>query len=332
MGYPGYPSVSTGGSGPLYSFKSLLMMPLALLFPGQGSQHVGMGRSLAQAYTEAARVFEEADDVLGFSISKLAWEGPEEDLLLTKNAQPAMLVHSTAVYRVIQGRLGEVGMAAGHSLGEFSAYVAAGALDFAVAVVTVRLRGELMYAAGVERPGTMAAVIGLDDGTVISVCERAEEEAGVCVPANFNSAGQVVISGELAGVERAMELAREEGAKRVVRLSVSGAFHSPLMAAATAEFQDWLDGISFNDPTFPVIANVSAEPVSTGKAAKALLVRQLTTPVRWAASVLCMAESGVARFLEIGPGSVLKGLSRRIVRSIPCTSLGEPEDLEAWDP
>ena len=307
-------------------------MSLALLFPGQGSQYVGMGQSLASAYPEAARVFEEADEVLGFSLSKLAWEGPEEDLILTKNAQPAMLVHSTAVYRVIQSRLGEIGLAAGHSLGEFSAYVAAGTLDFAAAVATVRLRGELMYAAGVERPGTMAAVIGLDDGAVVSVCERAEEEGGVCVPANYNATGQVVISGDLAGVARAMELAMEAGAKRVVRLSVSGAFHSPLMAPAAVEFEAWLERQSFHDPAFPIIANVTAEPVSTGDAARALLVRQLTTPVRWAASVLQIAESGVHRFLEIGPGSVLRGLNRRIVRRIPCSSLGEPEDLEAWEP
>jgi len=291
-----------------------------------------MGRSLAGAYPEAARVFEEADEVLGFSISQLAWEGPEEDLVLTKNAQPAMLVHSTAAYRVIQSRLGDVGLAAGHSLGEFSAHVAAGTLDFATAVRTVRMRGELMYAAGLERPGTMAAVIGLDDGVVVSVCERAQDEAGVCVPANFNAKGQVVISGDLAGVERAMTLAMEEGAKRVVRLSVSGAFHSPLMAPAATEFEDWLAPLSFQDPVFPVIANVTAEPVSTGDAARALLVRQLTTPVRWAASVLHMADSGVDRFLEIGPGSVLRGLSRRIARHIPCTSLGEPEDLDAWEP
>ena len=306
-------------------------MSLALLFPGQGSQHVGMGLSLAGAYPEAARVFEEADDALGFSISELAWEGPEEQLVLTKNAQPAMLVHSTAVYRVVQSRLGEVGLAAGHSLGEFSAYVAAGTLDFSAAVRTVRLRGELMYSAGLERPGSMAAVIGLDDGIVVSVCERAEAEAGVCVPANFNSAGQVVISGDLAGVERAMELAVEAGAKRVVRLSVSGAFHSSLMAPAAEEFKARLEELPFRDPAFPVIANVTAEPVSTGDAAKALLVRQLTAPVRWAASVLQMTECGADRFLELGPGSVLRGLSRRIAKRTPCTSLGEPEDIEAWE-
>ena len=306
-------------------------MSFALLFPGQGSQYVGMGRSLACAYPEAARVFEEADDVLGFSVSKLAWEGPEEHLVLTKNAQPAMLVHSTAVYRVIQGRLGEVGLAAGHSLGEFSAYVAAGTFDFAAALHTVRLRGELMYAAGVERPGTMAAVIGLDDEAVISACERASDEAGICVPANFNAPGQVVISGDLAGVERAMEIATDLGAKRVVRLSVSGAFHSPLMAPAAVEFETWLKQQFFEDPVFPIIANATAKPVSTGDVARALLVRQLTTPVRWAASVLHMAESGVDRFLEIGPGSVLRGLNRRIAKPIACASLGEPDDLEACE-
>jgi len=305
-------------------------MSLALLFPGQGSQYVGMGRSLVDAFPEAAQVFEEADDALGFSISALAWEGPEKELVLTKNAQPAMLVHSTAVYRVIGSRLGHIGMAAGHSLGEFSAHVAAGTLDFSSAVRTVRLRGELMYAAGLERPGSMAAVLGLDDESVVSVCERAEA-AGVCVPANFNSSGQVVISGDVAAVERAMELATEMGAKRVVRLSVSGAFHSPLMAPAVAEFKAWLEALPFTDPAFPVVANVNAEPVSTGDAAKALLVRQLTMPVRWAASILQMAECGVDQFMELGPGSVLRGLNQRIVRRVPCTSLGESEDLEAWE-
>ena len=213
-------------------------------------------------------------------------------------------------------------------MGEFSAHVAAGTLDFAEAVLTVRLRGELMYAAGLERPGTMAAVIGLDDESVVSVCEQAQDEAGVCVPANFNATGQVVISGDLASVELAMDYAMKAGAKRVVRLNVSGAFHSPLMAPAEAEFEDWLAPLSFHDPAFPVIANVTAKPVSTGDAARALLIRQFTTPVQWAASVLHMADCGADRFLEIGPGSVLRGLNRRIVRRIPCVSLGEPEDLD----
>ncbi len=306
-------------------------MSLALLFPGQGSQHVGMGRELAGVHPLAAQVFEEADDVLGFSISQLAWEGPEEELVLTKNAQPAMLTHSTAVYRVMADRLGEVSMAAGHSLGEFSAHVAAGTLDFADAVRTVRLRGELMYSAGQDRPGTMAAVLGLDDDVVVSVCERASAEAGTCVPANFNSPGQIVISGDIAGIERAMELAAEEGARRVVQLSVSGAFHSPLMTPAEDGLRQHLEKTEFRDPTYPVVANVTAEPVTSADGARDLLIRQLTSPVRWSASVGRMVESGVDEFLELGPGSVLRGLNRRNAKGTSCCSLGEPQDLDNWE-
>ena len=306
-------------------------MSLALLFPGQGSQHVGMGRDLARVHPLAAQAFEEADDVLGFSISRLAWEGPEEELLLTKNAQPAMLTHSTAVYRVVADRLEGTAMAAGHSLGEFSAHVAAGTLDFADAVRTVRLRGELMYSAGQDRAGTMAAILGLSDDTVVSVCERATAEAGTCVPANFNSQGQIVISGNLAGIERAMELASEQGAKRVVKLSVSGAFHSPLMAPAEGGLRQHLEATEFRDPTYPVIANVTAEPVTSAAGARDLLIRQLTSPVRWAESVRHMVGSGVEGFLELGPGSVLRGLNRRNAKGISCSSLGEPGDLDSWN-
>ncbi len=306
-------------------------MSLALLFPGQGSQHVGMGQALALAYPVAARTFEEADDVLGFSISRLAWEGPEEELVLTKNAQPAMLTHSTAVYRAVVDRLGDVAMAAGHSLGEFSAHVAAGTLEFADAVRTVRLRGELMYSAGQDRPGTMAAVLGLGDDDLVSVCEQASSEAGTCVPANFNSPGQVVISGDLDGVERAMELASEKGAKRVVQLSVSGAFHSPLMTPAEDGLSQHLESTHFNDPNYPVVANVTAEPVVSAGGARDLLVRQLTSPVRWSESVGHMVASGVEEFIELGPGSVLRGLNRRNAKGISCSSLGEPEDLDNWE-
>lgn len=306
-------------------------MSLALLFPGQGSQHVGMGRSLAHEHPVAAQTFEEADDVLGFSISHLAWEGPEQDLVLTKNAQPAMLTHSIAVHRVIVERVADTAMAAGHSLGEFSAHVAAGTLGFADAVRTVRLRGELMYAAGQDRPGTMAAVLGLSDEDVVSVCQQARTEGGTCVPANFNSQGQVVISGDIEGIERAMELASELGAKRVVKLSVSGAFHSPLMAPAEDGLRAHLENTAFEDPAHPVVANVTAQPVTTAEAARQLLIRQLTSPVRWAESVGQMVESGVDAFLELGPGSVLRGLNRRNAKGIPCSSLGEPEDFETWE-
>ena len=289
-----------------------------------------MGRALARAYPVARQTFEEADDVLGFSLSRLAWEGPEDELVLTMNAQPAMLTHSTAVHRVVSDRLGSVTMAAGHSLGEYSAHVAAGTLLFADAVGTVRLRGELMYAAGQERPGTMAALIGLDDGAVVALCERASAEAGKCVPANFNSRGQVVISGDVAGVERAMELASGEGAKRVMRLSVSGAFHSLLMEPAQRGLRGHLERTEFRDPAYPVISNVTAAPVTSGAVARDLLVRQVTSPVRWSQSVGHMVAAGVDAFLELGPGSVLRGLNRRNARGIPCSSLAEPEDLDRW--
>ena len=290
-----------------------------------------MGQSLATDYPEAARVFEEADEILDFKISQLAWTGPEEELLLTKNVQPAILAHSVAMYRIVRDRLGEVAMAAGHSLGEFSAHVAAGTLEFDVALRTVRLRGELMYAAGLTRPGTMAAVIGLPDGDVEALCVRANREAGTCVPANFNFEGQVVISGDVTGVKRAMEFAEEAGARRVVPLTVSGAFHSPLMGPAEEGLRNWLDEVNFRDPMFPVIANTTAEPVSTAEEARRLLVRQLTAPVRWADSVRRMVALGADRFVELGPGSVLRGLNRRNAKGFPCESLGESSDIEAWE-
>lgn len=303
-------------------------MSVALLFPGQGSQTVGMGRDLAFAFSEAAETFEEADDVLGLHLSRLAWEGPEEDLVLTKNAQPALLVHSIAVHRVVEGELGPVSLAAGHSLGEFSAHVAAGTLSFRDALEAVRVRGELMFASGVERPGTMAALLGLDDQSVEEVCRTVEEEGKICVPANFNSKGQVVISGEVAGVERAMILAKEAGAKRAVPLPVSGAFHSPLMDVAKEGLREKLEKIKFSNPNHPVVSNVTADPVSSGSMARDLLVDQLTSPVRWRASVERMTELGAERFFELGPGSVLCGLNRRIARGIPCVSLGNPPDFE----
>ncbi len=304
-------------------------MSVGLLFPGQGSQFVGMGRELAEVFPAAAEVFQEADDLLGFSLSRLAWEGPEDELTLTKNAQPALLTHSVAVHRVVGDDLEPVIMAAGHSLGEFSAHVAAGTLSFRDALGAVRLRGELMYASGVERPGTMAAILGLDDEAVEEVCRKAAGEAGVCVPANFNSTGQTVISGEVRGVEKAMELAREAGAKRVIPLTVSGAFHSPLMEPAKAGLRDRLDAINFSDPRYPVISNVSAAPVAAGGEARTLLVDQLTSPVRWTASVEAMVAGGVERFYELGSGTVLCGLNRRNAKGFPCTSLGAPSDLDA---
>lgn len=306
-------------------------MSLGLLFPGQGSQHVGMGRDLAEAHPVAARTFEEADDVLGLDLSRIAWEGPEEELVLTKNAQPAILTHSVAVFRVLDLDPEEVRIAAGHSLGEFSAHVAAGTLTFSDALRAVRRRGELMFKAGERRPGTMAALLGLDDGEVEEVCAALPEEIGRCVAANFNAEGQVVVSGDVAAVEAVMERATEAGARRVIGLDVSGAFHSPLMEPAEEGLRKELESLKFVDPRFPVVSNVGAEPVEVGDEARELLVRQLTSPVRWAASIRRMLEAGVERFLELGPGRVLCGLNRRNARGIPCDSIRGPDDLEAAD-
>lgn len=304
-------------------------MSVALLFPGQGAQFVGMGRELAQAFSGAAEVFQEADDVLEMHLSRLAWEGPLDELTLTKNAQPALLVHSVAVHRVVGEELGPVSMAAGHSLGEFSAHVAAGTMNFRDALSAVRLRGELMFASGEERPGTMAAVLGLDDEKVEEVCREVAAAGKICVPANFNAPGQVVISGEVEGVKEAMALAKEAGAKRVMPLTVSGAFHSPLMAPAKAGLRERLEEIKFSDPEFPVVSNVTAELVGQGSEARDLLVEQLTAPVRWAASVQTMLAGGVEEFFELGAGAVLCGLNKRNARGVPCRSLGQPSDLDA---
>lgn len=302
---------------------------VGLLFPGQGSQFVGMGRDLANAHAEAKRTFEEADDTLGFALSKLAWDGPEEELTNTSNAQPALLTHSIAALRVVEAHLGNVAMAAGHSLGEFSAYVAAGSVSFADGVRTVRLRGELMQRSGRERAGAMAALIGLDDAIVESVCREASSADSICVPANFNSAGQVVVSGDAAAVERAVELARAAGSRRPMMLKVSGAFHSPLMKSAEAGLRTQIDAITFDAPAYAIVSNVTAEPVTDAGAARDLLVAQLTSPVRWAACMRAMVGAGITTFYEIGPGHVLTKLLRRMELGpeLEAHAIGTPDDL-----
>jgi [acyl-carrier-protein] S-malonyltransferase len=287
-----------------------------------------MGRDLVDAYPEAKATFEEADDALGTALSRLCWDGPESELTLTINAQPAILVHSVAVWRIIQRRAPRVTLAAGHSLGEFSAYVAAGSLSFADAVRTVRRRGELMYRSGTERPGTMAAVLGLDDAVVDAVCEDSSARGeGVVIAANFNAPGQVVISGDVPAVRRAEAALREAGAKRVLPLNVSGAFHSPLMAVAEAGLREQLDAVEIRDPSFPVVSNVTAQPVTSAYDARRLLVEQLTSAVRWVASVEAMRSAGVEEFWEVGPGNVLTGLLRRIDRAATGRSLGTPQEI-----
>lgn len=289
-----------------------------------------MGRDLAERFPAARAAFEEADAALGVPLTRLMWEGPEEELTLTLNAQPAILAHSVAVARVLAERLGDAAYGAGHSLGEFSAYVVAGSLAYADALRTVRRRGELMFRAGQERPGTMAALLGLDDAAVERVCREASGPDGECVPANYNSPAQVVISGDLAAVERAMTLATAAGAKRAVRLNVSGAFHSPLMAVAEAGLEARLAEVELATPRFPIVSNVTAEPVAEPGEARRLLVRQLTSPVRWTASMRYLVGVGVTRFLELGPGSVLAGLLKRVSREVEVRSIGTADEAEAF--
>jgi [acyl-carrier-protein] S-malonyltransferase len=303
-------------------------MTLGLLFPGQGSQVVGMGKALADAHPEAARAFEEADDALGTHLSRIMWEGPLETLTETRHAQPAIFTHSVAVLRVLGPELDGAVIAAGHSLGEFSAHVAAGTLGFAEGLGAVRRRGELMFEAGLTRPGTMAAVLGLGNDEVERICRGVSAPNSVVVMANLNSEGQIVISGDVDAVGRAVEALADAGARRVVPLTVSGAFHSPLMAPAQAPLEEALERVAFHRPRFSVVSNVTAGPVTEGSEARELLVEQLVRPVRWQESVSAMIETGVDRFLEIGPGSVLTGLNRRNARGVPTTPVGDPEHLE----
>lgn len=292
-----------------------------------------MGRALADSFSEAAETFREADEILEAPLSRVMWEGPEEELVLTKNQQPAILAHSIATMRVLGDRLSGPRMSAGHSLGEFSAHVAAGTLSFADALRLVRLRGELMFEAGLSRPGHMAAVLGMSDGEVDALCaESSEPPDSIVVSANYNSEGQVVISGDVEAVERATRLAPERGAKRVIGLSVSGAFHSPLMEPAKAGLRAGLEGVEFNTPGFPVYSNVTTDAVTEAADAKALLIRQLTEPVRWSGCVAAMARDGATRFVELGPGSVLTRLNRRNAPGVESYAIGDSDDLEVLPP
>jgi [acyl-carrier-protein] S-malonyltransferase len=290
-----------------------------------------MGQDLADRFPLARGVFQEADDQLGFALSKILWEGPEEELVRTRNAQPAIFVHSIAVLRVLEDAVGPVHLAAGHSLGEFSAWVAAGTLSFADALGAIRLRGEAMYASGETRAGTMAAVLGLEDDHILRICEEcSSDEAGVIVPANYNSPGQVVVSGDVAAVAAATEALRAAGAKRVLPLRVSGAFHSPLMEPAQAALAERLGSISFETPDFQVVSNVTATPVRDPMEARQLLVQQLTAPVRWHQSITAMTDAGITHFIELGPGSVLTGLNRRNAANAASRALGTADEVEAF--
>lgn len=303
----------------------------AYLFPGQGSQAVGMGAELAAADPEAAALFAQADELLGFPLSELCWQGPEAELNDTQNTQPALLVHSAAVLRVMETRAPDFrpSFVAGHSMGEYSALLAAGSLSFADALRLVRARGEAMKAAGEEQPGGMAAVLGLDAAEVESACEqaRADGPGGVWV-ANDNCPGQIVISGDEGGLDRASQLLQEGGARKVVRLAVSIAAHSPFMRSAQDRLQQALESADIADPEIPVIGNVSATPLVTAVDVRADLEAQLTANVRWTESMQYILHHGVDTFVELGSGEVLTGLLRRIDRSAERYNLDAPSSFE----
>ncbi len=300
---------------------------IALLFPGQGSQSVGMGKDIFEAHPEAKAVFQEADAVLGFDLSGICFNGPDDELKKTHITQPAILTHSVAVLRLLQKADLQPVFAAGHSLGEYSAHVAAGSLSFADALRAVRLRGELMYRSGEERPGTMAAILGLAPEKVAEVCAEAAS-VGICQPANFNSPEQTVISGEIAAVKKGMELALIKGASKAVQLEVSGAFHSALMRVAKQGLAEKLNQADIRDATFPVIANYTAQPVRQAAEICATLIEQLDHPVRWIETIQLLANAGVELFIEVGPGKVLCGLMRRIDRSLTAVPTSSLKDLE----
>ena len=309
------------------------MSGVAYVFPGQGSQRVGMGRALAEAFPEARAVFEEADDTLGFPLSGLCFEGPEDELQLTANTQPAIVATSVAVLRCYRARCpapAPPAFVAGHSLGEYSALVAAGALELADALRLVRARGQAMQRAVPVGEGAMAAVLGLsEEDTAAVAAEAAGETGGVCQLANLNAPGQIVIAGAAGAVGRAVELADERGARRAIPLPVSAPFHCALMAPARAAMAPLIRDVPMADPDVPVVCNVDAAEVTTAAAARDALIRQIDGSVRWSESVAVMASRGVERLVEIGPGKVLSGLGRRIERSLKVKAIAEPEDLAA---
>ena len=305
-------------------------MRLAALFPGQGSQAVGMGRDLAERWESAREVFAAADRTLGVALSELCWQGPEEALRLTENTQPALLAHSIAAWRVLAAAGVRVGAAAGHSLGEYSAVVAAGGLDLDDALAAVRLRGRLMQQAVPVGAGAMAAVIGLPDELVVAACAEATAAGdGVVVAANFNSPGQVVIAGAAAAVERAVARCSERGARRALPLPVSAPFHSPLMAPAREGLEPTLRGIDLAPLEVPVYRNVDAAPVATPDEVRDGLIRQVDAPVLWRATIERMRADGFDTFLEVGTGTVLSGLVRRIDRDARCLAAGTVESIES---
>ena len=290
---------------------------------------MGMGRDLAEAHPEVAELWIAAEEIVQTPLRRICWEGPEQELTATQNAQPAILLHSFAVWSLVGPQLdGPVVVAAGHSLGEFTAHLLAGTFSFEDALRLVRARGELMASSGESRSGTMAAVLGLQSEAVARICASVED--GVVVLANLNAPGQIVISGDVVAVQEAAIGAEAEGARRVVVLPVSGAFHSPLMESAAAGLREALERVAWADPFFPVVANATASPVTDAASARRTLLAQLTSAVRWEEGVSAMRETEPERWLEIGPGRVLGGLLRRIDRSLTVSSVGDAESVDEF--
>jgi [acyl-carrier-protein] S-malonyltransferase len=302
---------------------------IAVVFPGQGAQKVGMGKALAGAFPICARTFDEADAALGEPLSRLCFDGPEDRLLLTENAQPAILAVSVAAFRLVESRGLRAAYAAGHSLGEYSAHVAAGTLSFPDALRTVRRRGQYMQEAVPVGDGAMVAILGLPAEAVGRACDeaRAERPGEVVAPANLNAPGQVVIAGHTAAVTRAGELAKVAGAKRVIPLAVSAPFHCALMKPAEERLAPELRALPAHAPGIPVVANVDAEPRRDAASAIDALIRQISSPVRWEGVVRRLIAEGVTSFVELGPGSVLAGLIRKIDRSVSVVSVEDPSGL-----
>jgi len=307
------------------------MSKVAWLFPGQGSQAVGMGIALASKEIAAKSVIEEADSVLGFEISKLMAEGPEETLKLTEHTQPAILTHSIMVVRAYKEKLPKADFMAGHSLGEYSALVAAGALSFADAVKTVRERGRSMQVAVPFGVGAMTAIIGMTAGEIEDACLGASEKTGkVVVPANYNGAGQIVIAGHLEAVDAAMEILKGKGGRKMIKLPVSAPFHSPLMKPSQVHMRPVIQNLDFKFPSCPIVNNVDAAPVTDPEMLKDGFIRQIPGAVRWEATILFLLKEGVTQFFELGPGKVLAGIATRMAKDasieIKATSIGAPED------
>jgi [acyl-carrier-protein] S-malonyltransferase len=303
---------------------------IAFVFPGQGSQAPGMGRDLWEQYPAARAVFEEADEALGFALSELCFDGPAEELQLTENTQPAILAASVAALRAMEAEgFPAPDFVAGHSLGEYSALVAAGALKLRDAVRVVRQRGRFMQEAVPVGAGAMAAVLGSDFEAVEAACREAALEGEVCSPANVNSPGQIVIAGSAAAVERAVPLLKARGAKRAVPLKVSAPFHCALMMPAQERLAEALSEVAFQDPRVPLVTNVDAALIRTAEEARASLVRQVSSPVRWRESVELLEREGVRSFVEVGPGKVLSGLVRQTAPQVQCLNVEDSQSLTA---